>query len=259
MGSTFSRAADHFTRAIETAEGGHYPYAHYALGRLAAGRGDFTAARDAYQRALSQDRNLTAVFVPLARAHWELGDYRAAWDQLERARIALPWDTTIPALLAAWEEGRPALTADRDARNAARRAGATPPRVAPATDQYEDAEVLRVGLVENLDSVYLKTGGPYVLSVDGETVYESADAAGPAVLHVGSDGREITVTAGDSTAGDGALLYRGSDPVRVSYRDRTYTTTVFDMTYGHGQFSSGREDRSYRGEIEILPRETCSP
>jgi stage II sporulation protein D len=253
LGERYSRGTHHFTRALETAEGAHFPYAHYALGRLAAGRGDFEAARAAYQRALGQDRNLTEVFVPLARAHWHLGDYRAAWDQLERARIALPWNMTIPALIAEWEEERPALTADSEARNAARRAAAIPPRVAAvataATDQYREEEVLRVGLVENLDSVYLKTGGPFLLTAAGEVVYESADTDEPVVLRVRSRGPEIAVTAEN-----GRELYRGTEAVRLGYHSRTYTTTIFDMTYGHGQFSSGREDRSYRGEIEILLR-----
>lgn len=247
-GGMYSQASHHFTRTLETAEGGHFPYAHYALGRLAAGRSDYAAAHDAYHNALRQDGNLTEVFVPLARAHWELGDHRAAWDQLERARIALPWDDTIPQLLAVWEDQRPALTADSDTRDAVRRAEATPPRVASATEAYRDAEVLRVGLVENLDSVYLKTGGPFVLSVEGEIVHERADTDGSTVLHVRSRRDEIAVTVEN-----GETLYRGADTVRVGYRDHTRTTTVFDMTYGHGQFSSGREDRSYRGEIEILP------
>ena len=247
-GNAYSQAAHHFTRALETAEGGHFPYAHYALGRLAAGRGDFEAARDAYTNALRQDRNLTAVFVPLAQAHWELNDYRAAWDQLERARIALPWDDTIPRLLAAWEDQRPALTADSEARDAARRAAATPPQVAAATEEYEDEEVIRVGLVEDLESGYLKAGGPFVLSARGDIVYESPESQGPVVLEVSSRGDEVLVAVEE-----GDTLYRGTAPVRVGYRDHTYTTTIFDMTYGHGQFSSGREDRSYRGEIEVLP------
>ncbi len=248
-GANYARARHHFSRAIETADDEHYPYAHYALGRLAAARGEFEMAREAYRTALRQDGNLTQVFVPLARAHWELGDYRAAWDQLERARLALPWNDAIPELLSEWEDRRPSLTADSDARDAARRAAATPPQVAAAPDEYEDSEVIRVGLVENLETVYLKTGGPFLLTADEDVVHESPNDAGTVVLEVNSHGDEMTVAVED-----GETLYRGNDTLRVGYKDRTYTTTIFDMTYGHGQFSSGREDRSYRGEIEIVPR-----
>ncbi|MFW5827853.1 MAG: SpoIID/LytB domain-containing protein, partial [Alkalispirochaeta sp.] len=148
-----------------------------------------------------------------------------------------------------WEDRRPSLTADSDARDAARRAAATPPQVAAAPDEYEDSEVIRVGLVENLETVYLKTGGPFLLTADEDVVHESPDDAGTVVLEVNSHGDEMTVAVED-----GETLYRGNDTLRVGYKDRTYTTTIFDMTYGHGQFSSGREDRSYRGEIEIVPR-----
>ncbi|HKK47668.1 MAG TPA: SpoIID/LytB domain-containing protein, partial [Alkalispirochaeta sp.] len=249
-GGEYDQAQHQFSRAIESSEDGHYPYAHYALGQLAAGRGEYEEAREAYRTALRQDGNLTDVFVPLARAHWELGDYRAAWDQLERARIALPWNNSIPLLLARWEDRRPSLIAGGAARAAARRAAATPPRVAPAPDEYGDAAVIRVGLVENLDSVYLKTGGPFRLTTEETVVYQSSNTAEPRVLEASTHGDQIVITGENEHE-----LYRGGAAVRLGYPDRTSTTTIFDMTYGHGQFSSGREDRSYRGEIEIFPRE----
>ncbi|MFW5643626.1 MAG: SpoIID/LytB domain-containing protein, partial [Alkalispirochaeta sp.] len=249
LASQHLRGTELFARAIETADDGHYPYARYALGRLAAGQGDFEGAVTAYRSALEEDRNLTEVFVPLAQALWELGEYRAAWDRMERARIALPWNDAIPAMLAAWETMQPSLTAGDEERAQARRVAAIPPRVTAVTEEYREGEVLRVGLVENLDSVYLKTGGPFVLSSDGAVVYDSGESAGATILHVAAGDGEISVTVEG-----GETLYRGADAVRLGYRDRTWTTTIFDMTYGHGQFFSGREDRSYRGEIEILPR-----
>ncbi|MFW6229119.1 MAG: tetratricopeptide repeat protein, partial [Alkalispirochaeta sp.] len=228
LASQYLRGTELFARAIETADEGHYPYARYALGRLAAGQGDFEGAVTAYRSALEEDRNLTEVFVPLAQALWELGEYRAAWDRMERARIALPWNDAIPAMLAAWETVQPSLTAGDEERAQARRVAAIPPRVTAVTEEYREGEVLRVGLVENLDSVYLKTGGPFVLSSDGAVVYDSGESAGATILHVAAGDGEISVTVEG-----GETLYRGADAVRLGYRDRTWTTTIFDMTYGH--------------------------
>jgi SpoIID/LytB domain protein len=212
--------------------------------------GDWDAARADYEQALGQDANLTEVFVPLARALWEQGAYRDAWDRLERARIAIPWDPGIPRLLAAWEDQRPQLTAGGAERAAARRAAATPPRVAVEAEAYEDVPMLRVGLVESLRSVYLKAGGPFTVSaVDGGTILFDDELSPGAVVHATMSGGTLAVTV----EGVGEV-YRGPSAVRLGYRDRSYTTTVFDLTYGHGQFSAGREDRSYRGEIELLPR-----
>jgi stage II sporulation protein D len=249
-GAPRREVADLFAAAIDGAPGGHYPYASFFLGLMDAAVGDWAAAQSDYERALSQDANLTEVFVPLARALWEQGAHRAAWDRLERARIAIPWDPEIPRLLAAWEEVRPQLTEGGEERAAARRAAASPPRVATAPEAHEEVPVLRVGLVENLRSVYLKTGGTFtVREVDGGTILFDDELSPGAVVHAVASPEGVAVTV----EGIGEI-YRGSSAVRVGYRDRSYTTTVFDLTYGHGQFSAGREDRSYRGEIELLPR-----
>jgi hypothetical protein len=212
--------------------------------------GDWSAAQSDYEQALSQDANLTEVFVPLARALWQQGAYREAWDRLERARIAIPWDPEIPLLLAAWEGQRPEITAGGEERAAARRAAATPPRVAIAPEAHEEVPILRVGLVENLRSVFLKTGGPFTVEeVDSGTIVFEDNLSRGAVMHA------VTSPGGVTLAVEGiGEVYRGSSAVRLGHHDRSYTTTIFDLTYGHGQFSAGREDRSYRGEIELLPR-----
>jgi stage II sporulation protein D len=242
--------ADLFAAAIAAAPRGHYPYAYFFLGLMDAAVGDWSAAQSDYEQALSQDANLTEVFVPLARALWQQGAYREAWDRLERARIAIPWDPEIPLLLAAWEGQRPEITAGGEERAAARRAAATPPRVAIAPEAHEEVPILRVGLVENLRSVFLKTGGPFTVEeVDSGTIVFEDNLSPGAVMHA------VTSPGGVTLAVEGiGEVYRGSSAVRLGHHDRSYTTTIFDLTYGHGQFSAGREDRSYRGEIELLPR-----
>ena len=249
MGAAMPETArDAFTRAIDAAPENHAPYAFYFLGLMDAAVGDDADARDAYLRALAQDPNLTDVFLPLAQAYWRLGEYPAAWDRLERARIALPWNTDIPALQRQWEAERPSLTAGGEERAAARRAAATPPRVATVSDAVGAAPPLRVGLIEDVESVYLKTGGPFTLSV-GDDVFRS-DAAGATELHASRDADGSIVVRDES----GARLVGGTDTVRLEYDDRRFTTTIFDITFGRGQFRAGREDRSYRGAIELLPR-----
>jgi SpoIID/LytB domain protein len=238
-------AARWFTAAVNAAPDGHLPYGHYFLGMMDNALGRPAQAAEALRTALDQDPNLTSAFLPLARAQWAVGDYRAARDRLQRAAVALPWNQDIPRLLAQWETERPELTAGAQARRAERIAAAAPPEVvAPPTDA-SDAHV-RIGLAEELRSVYLKTGGPAYITSGGNR--PPREVSGPAVLEIRHQG------AGVAVSHDGSTLVESSLPVSITYEDPRYTTTIFDLTFGAGQFRAGREDRSYRGSIVLLPR-----
>lgn len=252
----------------------HYPYAYLFRGIIARDRGDWDAAIGNLTRALRQDANLTHAFLPLAEARFARGERREAYDLIGRAAIALPWNEEIRTLRAAWEDERPELVAGGEAAAERRRLIAEPPVVAPTAFEREAIPYVRIGLVEGLSSVHLKTGGPFrVVAVPEDLVYYRPDErleivdealAGPplaygergTILRVEYDPIDGTLVMQALSEGTGkterVVLVRAHGPVRIVYEDPSDTTIVFDLAYGHGQFSAGREDRSYRGDVEFI-------
>ncbi len=239
------RAAEAFAHAVSIEP--HLPYAHHFLGQLALEQQEWDAAAEHLQRALRQDGNLTSVFEPLARAQIAQGNIESAYALLGRAEIALPWDSRIDKARQQLERDSPHLRADREAEVAARRVSVTAPRVAPLPDEAADAPRVRVGLAEDVTTIHLKTGGRWTLT--------AADSAAPVAEGARNEVLLIErLHPGGVSVGyeDGPKIYRGSGPLELDYQDGEATTVLFDMAYGHGQFSAGREDRSYRGTIRIL-------
>ncbi|MFP4331223.1 MAG: SpoIID/LytB domain-containing protein [Spirochaetaceae bacterium] len=243
----------------------HLPHGHLYLGQLFLRNQRFEEARASLEEALRQDSNLTEALPALAEATYATGRTETAYRLLRRAEVALPWNERLPALRRSWELAHPELLAGSEAEEIERRRVATPPTVA---SEVTTAPVnLRVGLSEGLTSIYLKSGGNFRLytvpgdlgSQDREERQKSLAAAtdtGPsyegspaAVVRVVVDGEQLVV---ESEGGE--ELLRAGEAVRLRQGEAEQTTTLFDLTYGAGQFYGGRTDRSYRGELEFILR-----
>ena len=234
------------SRSIELA--GDNPRAHIALAEIDAASGNHDSAVRRYLRALSLDQNLTAAFLPLARSYIELGRLTDAHALLMRAEIALPWNREVRELRAMLAEAAPEIEAARTEQLRVARTVARPPRVTTLAADRDEIPTIRVGLAENLVETYAKTGARYrITRADGETV---AEGEPDAILRItaSNDALEIVV--------DDEVVIAVTEPLRITYDDPTATTIVFDFAHSAGQFAAGREDRAYRGEIEILPRRT---
>ncbi|TVR05416.1 MAG: SpoIID/LytB domain-containing protein [Spirochaetaceae bacterium] len=233
-----------FVHAISLRE--HLPLAYQFRGRIALEQNDPARAVTLLERALRQDANLTASLVPLAQAHRALGRPEQAYGLLSRAVIARPWDRGAAEMRAALEAEHPELVTDREAEVARRIVTASPPRVVPVpTEIAADAPLVRIGLAENVTTLSLKSGGDFtVVDQDGVVV---ATGGRDTVLTVSAEPGLLALSGGD-------VSYQGTGPLEIRYDDPAATTMLFDLEYGHGQFSAGREDRSYRGVIRLLSR-----
>ncbi len=254
---------------------GHAPHAHLFRGLIARNRRDWTATIEHLTRALRQDGNLTPALQPLAEARYSRGETQQAWDLIARAAIAMPWNEEVRDLHRRWEAERPDLVAARQAAAERRRVVAEPPVVAVAPVEREAIPRVRVGLAEGLTSIYLKTGGPFrVVTVPDDLAYYGSDdrleilqevlSSAPVArgergmvlkVETGTGGDLVIRAVDESDTGDsstGSVLARGTGPFRLVYENPRDTSIVFDLAYGHGQFSAGREDRSYRGDMEFV-------
>lgn len=259
-------ARERFAGAAELES--HFPYAYLFQGEMHLRQGSYADAVTLMERALSQERNLTGALLPLARAKRALGLEEEAYRILRRAEIALPWNERVPALREEWERESPPLLAGRERARAEERARAVPPVVAVELTEREAIPRVRVGLAEEVRSLFIKTGGSYVVM---ESAPDLASASPedrsrllapylkkPPLLS-GAGGEVLEIRSGEGglrILDDGETLRLISPaPLRLIYEEPGSTTTVFDLTYGEGQFFAGRADRSYRGDLELLPRD----
>lgn len=264
-----SRARERFAAAAAIEP--HFPYAYLFQGEMSLRDRSYEEAVSLIEKALSQDRNLTGALLPLARAKAALGEEQEAYRLASRAELARPWSDTIAAFRVELEAEHPPLVARREAARAERRARAVPPVVTVELTDRETIPRVRVGLAEGVRSLFIKTGGSYALFESAEELAsappeERARLLAPYLekppLLSGSAGEILEVEFREGRLyildEEGATRLISPAPLRLIYEDPRHTTTIFDLTYGEGQFFAGREDRSYRGDLELLPRDDGS-
>ncbi len=241
-------------------------YTHYFRGRVAVALEDWETAIDAFTTARRREPNITVALLPLAEAHYAIGDVATALNLLERARLALPWDNSIAPRLALWQEEQPLAVREREIAADERQVAYSPPVAEPLTAERDTMRWIRVGLARGLSSIQIRTGGPYyIVAVPDDLVWRNPAERqrarqydpGQIVLE-GTESEVLTVRTNESDSSlqilrrDGTRIAVLDGTFRIAYPDPRHTTVLFDLAYSEGQFSAGREDRAYRGEIEFL-------
>ncbi|NLY88729.1 MAG: SpoIID/LytB domain-containing protein [Firmicutes bacterium] len=227
----------------------YQPNTHYFLGELYFARGDYENARDHFLQALKQEPNMTAVFYPLAATYSRLGEYGLAYNLLQRAETSLPWNQAIKEERAEFEAAHPLLV-EKDRKEEQQRLETTVlPEVQPAAGREGLPEV-RIGLAEKLQEIYVKTGAYFSLAETGTHAKVSGPPQTVLIFRRVTGGIEVRKAA------DGSLFYKSKSnrPLVLSYENPGATTALFNLSYGEGYYWAGREDRSYRGQMEFLPR-----
>ena len=263
-----SEAADAlYDAALKTTP--HFPYAHLYKGLIATERAEWDAALRSFTTARRQDSALTEAFEPQARALYALGRHVEALALLERAIIAVPWRTALVDLREQWRTQHPEAVASAAPATARRIADARAPDVEVYLAERAAEPTVRVGLAESLHAVHLKTGGNFSLvrvpsdlvtrsNAEQRAAVEAALSAEPVYRGGSNEILRVVFEAGLMIVERGAApgdvydpLAAAGTPLQIVYDDPRHTTIIFDLAYGHGQFNAGREDRAYRGAIEL--------
>ena len=211
------------------------------------------AARAALQRALQQEPNLTQAFHPLALAWLALGEQARAHGLLQRALAARPADPDLAALLERVEVAFPELAREERRARAADLARALPRRGEGVPADRESLPSVRIGLVEKATQLELKPGARFTLSAGSAGARRSGRAGTLLRVRQAEGGLEVLDAAG-------RRLLRSAAPVLLTLADpapavsSAPATLLFGVHFGEGSFWAGSEDRSYRGDIELLPR-----
>ena len=221
------------------------PMGYYFLGQVSLEKGLYEQAETCFKKATSQDHNLTICFYPLVQSYLAQEKYQSAYNLLLRAEGALPWNRAIAVALKGLNAAHPQFETGRRAASLERRKVSTPPTVKTlATDRDAIPEV-RIGLMEKIQQAHIKTGSEFRIAErnGAKTIAGKANT----VLLVRQNGATIEVCAED-----GQSLIRSSKPLLLSYREPGATTIIFDAQHGKGYFWAGRQDRTYRGSLELL-------
>lgn len=238
----YEQAADFLEKSLTIQN--FNPMTHFFLGRAQMELGRYQQAEASFKKALAQDHNLTICFYPLVQSYLAQQKYRAAYDLLVRAKSALPWNQTVATALNDLNQTRPEFEAEQRAAAAERRQISTPPRVKAITTARNLIPEVRIGLMEEIQRLYLKTGAEFrIAERNGTKVITGRPHT---VLMIRQSGSLIEVCKDDQ------VLIGSSKPLLLSYHEPEATTILFDAQYGQGYFWAGRRDRVYRGSLEFI-------
>lgn len=213
-----------------------------------AAHGDNAAEEAHDKQAEEADPSYTMVHARLARLYQSEGRLKDARIRLERARQVDPDDPELRSALNALLAKAPAQVAalKHEQAQAVRAFYARPnPRVAALALREGEPQV-RVGLLDSAPRFALLLGGPYADEASGRTL--SAQSAWQLRLAHGG-GWELHALSPSA-----APALRFADVLRLRPLDPEATFGLHDVGHGSGYFFAGREDRYYRGLIELRPQ-----
>ncbi len=238
------------------------PLAWYRLGLARYELGELELAEEALRTALAQEPNLTGGLPILARIYRAQGSIPKAYSLARRALASQPDSQPLLTMLQELEAEQPSLLETDRLQQQERRETATPRKAESRPGDAAGLPLLRIGLCEKAQELYLKTGGGFFLAgaqeADGsgaglarQTGSAPPLAAGPAGQVLRARWSDGQVEIADSA---GQVLLRSAGAIQLRYEDPADTTILFDVQYGRGSFWAGSEDRMYRGAIELAPR-----
>ncbi|NLW55467.1 MAG: SpoIID/LytB domain-containing protein [Firmicutes bacterium] len=238
-------AKDHLEKVVELSP--FHPLAYYYLGLINLAEKDFAAAKTNLTQALRQDPNLFVAQYELARAYLGLGDYKTAYNRLKQAERTSPDNPQIQMELQHLVAAHPKLLVEEEKEAATHRQTAAAPRAVPLPGETTGMTTVRIGLAEQVNALWAKTGGTFKLTT----------AAGRELL---TGKRQTIIRFTFSPAGriqvydeTENLLFETKEALLLSYNDPQATTLLFQMEYGRGYFWAGQATRAYRGAIQLLP------
>lgn len=222
------------------------PLANYQIGLLYFNRGNYDQALEFFRRALTQDPNLTSIYYPLAQTYLGLKKFDSAYRLLQNAKSAAPWNQGVSDTLKQLTTAHPELVKKEEQTKVERRQVAAPPQVTPA-EHPENIPMIRIGLVEKVSQLFLKTGAKFHL--EAPQASSSYSGTSGTILEIRNDSGKIK-----AFDGQGAPLFTANQRIILSYETPGATTVLFDVEFGQGLFFASREDRIYRGTLEFIAR-----
>ena len=238
------KAIESFIAAIETRK--YFPVAHLMLGQIYFKKNNYKAAEQQFSEALQLDFNLTQGRPFLAKSLIELGKLDEGYSALKRTAAIRPWDKETKINILEFEKNNPDVVQRSKEEVKKKREILTAPVAKTFTANPSGMPEVRVGLGENLNEFFIKTGGNFFIK----------DDLNNAIINGGKD-----FIIKFKFKNNIAELYDKNDKL-LSKISRTFiltsdspktTTLIFDVSHSTGYQTAGQEDRAYRGRLTFIP------
>ncbi|MDD5259504.1 MAG: SpoIID/LytB domain-containing protein, partial [bacterium] len=247
-----NQAETNFRKSIEL--NGNFNLAYYCLAQTLEKKNDDKAALSYYLQAWKKDTNFAEIRLDLARLYEKSKHYNEAWEQYARINILSP---TQP-LAAAKKTALLSLLTKKPEEII------PPKRIAKATLIQPIASAVAIpkirigigtagkGLPVAKNSVELRCSAPF-------TVYSSIDNV---VIGRGIKEQPYRITIRDSkimifSDPQEKVILESRDTIVIKPENTSYNSLIISQIEFAGGFSwGGKEDREYRGELEISVHES---
>ena len=238
------KAIESFIAAIETRK--YFPVAHLMLGQIYFKKNNYKAAEQQFSEALQLDFNLTQGRPFLAKSLIELGKLDEGYSALKRTAAIRPWDKETKINILEFEKNNPDVVQRSKEEVKKKREILTAPVAKTFTANPSGMPEVRVGLGENLNEFFIKTGGNFFIK----------DDLNNAIINGGKD-----FIIKFKFKNNIAELYDKNDKL-LSKISRTFiltsdspktTTLIFNVSHSTGYQTAGQEDRAYRGRLTFIP------
>jgi len=198
----------------------------------------------AYSEALGKDASLSFLFPELARNYELLEEIEAAYYYWKKSLETGVKIDLAEEKLAKLTGDYPELIVRAEVEKEKIRGEISWVSVKPLRNVH--IPLIRVGLLNNIDSVSFQAGAPFEV-LKGDLVMLTGEAREEWVIRAEKAGY------GFYKGEELIKRFNTEEPLILRLTDDTCTFIIYDISYGTGYFWAGSEDRQYRGKLEIYP------
>lgn len=209
---------------------------------------EFGKAIELYKKALTLDNSLSFLHLRIAKLYENIHYYACAYNSYAKASAIDPENKSIKKSKIRVHEKLERYINLISRKEEEKKEMEVPPSYIPVEDK--NIPVIRVGLIEQADSICMKSKSPIDVCSDSSGVLGSLDGNEYfKIIRYGKKGKTNLLICDKK----GKTVLKFKKLITLVQKDKTASITIFDIKYGRNYFWAGTENRSYRGNIEIIP------
>lgn len=224
--------------------------AYFRLGGIYYQNQRYGEAAEVYQKILSLDPSIPGVRMRLAECFLKQGEFEHAYKEYARCIAISPGDKYIQRRLEEVKSrlGESFFRQKESLVSWRRRKRSIQVKASPFAEM---APQVRIGVAKIKNSFEFKCGGSFEIvdKQSGELLYKGNKET---VYRLTVNRKSANFELKDAK-GKHLLEYPGRS-LLIRNESKNSTITIFDLSYGRGNFWAGWHDWQYRGVIEVVPQ-----